>query len=473
MTMAMADDIGSSSRSGGFQRPPTSSSTYTGDRGGSAEDEELLAELRAISMKSSSSSRFGGEAEVVAEVAAVSIPTPTPNNDDDGNSGGGSGSNNDSDHEELISHRVEKNSIGSDTNIKLKGIAKEENDGDGGRHARDGPSADHTNDGNNNCMNGTQSTNNNTGGFQSTRSGDTYTGPRGGAAIDDELLAELRAISNKASSSNRFDSGNDNDDNHKDDGAPSTTTTTTITTNVAEFNNQIIDGKEPRRIAIPPLRSSGLTSKMNSVDNPSDSLPPPPWKRGNNAADKPWKRGATRKTKSGAAGGGDDDVDIVIAAPPAPKCTANSSPTASGPEVVVATQQESDPTNDITNSIPQLDPPVMREHANDSAVVVESKRGIQSNLPKTFVGDRGGAAEDADLLAELRAISSKTASRNRFDDDDGDSTNPSASDCVGSIHNTRVHDSVVSTKPKLIDEIKEQQAQTLPPWKQKKIVKMD
>jgi hypothetical protein len=105
----------------------------------------------------------------------------------------------------------------------------------------------------------------------------------------------------------------------------------------------------------------------------------------------------------------------------------------------------------------------------NSAVVVVNERGIQSNLPKTFIGDRGGAAEDADLLAELRAISSKTASRNRFDDDDDDSITPSAS-CVSSIENANAHDKVVSSKSKSIDEIKEQQAQTLPPWKQKKSV---
>ena len=61
-TMAMgvnSNDIG------GFQRPPVN--TYTGDRGGSAEDEALLAELRAISMKSSSN-RFTGD---VAEVSAI------------------------------------------------------------------------------------------------------------------------------------------------------------------------------------------------------------------------------------------------------------------------------------------------------------------------------------------------------------------------------------------------------------------
>merc|ERR1712238_44350 len=40
--------------------------------------------------------------------------------------------------------------------------------------------------------------------------------------------------------------------------------------------------------------------------------------------------------------------------------------------------------------------------------ISDSKVGFQSVLHKTFKGDRGGPAEDADLLAELRAISSKS-----------------------------------------------------------------
>jgi hypothetical protein len=54
-----------SNDAGGFQRPPVN--TYTGDRGGSAEDEALLAELRAISTKLSSN-RFAGD---VVEVSAI------------------------------------------------------------------------------------------------------------------------------------------------------------------------------------------------------------------------------------------------------------------------------------------------------------------------------------------------------------------------------------------------------------------
>ena len=60
-TMTMA---GNSNDGGGFQRPPAN--TYTGDRGGSAGDDELLAELRAISMKSAKHRFAGDENDVCA-----------------------------------------------------------------------------------------------------------------------------------------------------------------------------------------------------------------------------------------------------------------------------------------------------------------------------------------------------------------------------------------------------------------------
>jgi len=47
------------------------------------------------------------------------------------------------------------------------------------------------------------------------------------------------------------------------------------------------------------------------------------------------------------------------------------------------------------------------------------KYGIKSDMPLTFAGERGGAAEDAELLALLRGVSSKSGA-SRFDDDDGD-----------------------------------------------------
>ena len=88
----MADIDDTNAMGGGFQRPP-STNTYTGDRGGIAEDEQLLAELRAISMKSSSSSRFAGDDDNEV-VAGGSFPASAIPSNDDGHSGGNSSSGN-------------------------------------------------------------------------------------------------------------------------------------------------------------------------------------------------------------------------------------------------------------------------------------------------------------------------------------------------------------------------------------------
>merc|ERR1712021_144363 len=52
--------------------------------------------------------------------------------------------------------------------------------------------------------------------------------------------------------------------------------------------------------------------------------------------------------------------------------------------------------------------------ASPDTEVINAAGNFKPIVPKTFKGDRGGAAEDADLLAELRAISSKSTT-NRFD----------------------------------------------------------
>ena len=54
---------------------------------------------------------------------------------------------------------------------------------------------------------------------------------------------------------------------------------------------------------------------------------------------------------------------------------------------------------------------------------MDSGFGVKSDIPSTFTGERGGEANDADLLAELRAISMKNASADRFADDDDDDNN--------------------------------------------------
>ena len=84
-----------------------------------------------------------------------------------------------------------------------------------------------------------------------------------------------------------------------------------------------------------------------------------------------------------------------------------------------------------------------------------SGNGFQTSQPKTFTGDRGGSAHDDDLLAELRAISAKSGSANRFKEDEVDSA-------------TGAEDNVISppsAAPSSSTQSNDEKA--LPPWKRK------
>ena len=271
-------------------------------------------------------------------------------------------------------------------------------------------------------------------GVQSSRTPptNTFTGDRGGDAIDDDLLAELRAISAKSSSSNRFDRGGGEDDHH---GASITDNNFGMDEKKSEASSQ--------RVVLPPLRrSKESNNKMDTI-----SRPLPPWKT----------KGA--KTNPNV----DMDIVLVAAAPPASVVLVDntnsvallSTTTVDGntaPEkssIVVGTVEEStiiDTPRSIARSV------------DDS-----SGSSIRSNLPKTFVGDRGGAAEDAELLAELRAISNKSSSSisNRFNDDNDAKINSREFGSSG-VRNDNVSSSIKST------EMKSKPTRPPPPWKQKK-----
>eukprot|EP00985_Skeletonema_marinoi_P009450 scaffold4392_cov138-Skeletonema_marinoi.AAC.34 len=228
----------------------------------------------------------------------------------------------------------------------------------------------------------------------------TFNGKNGGIAEDADLLAELRAISNKASG-NRFD-GEEEDDN-----AQSSVNDEMNNATAATVKDTSID-------AVPPP----------TVAKKSDaSRPLPPWKRKGAAAKK--------KTSSTAF-----DVDVVVTAAPAPAAIDKS--------------QNPAPCNQVDEPSPCVkdEPPT------------EVMMGIKSSLPNTFNGKNGGTAEDADLLAELRAISNKT-SVNRFDvgDDDNNahssSNNEAGCTMTTKESNEKKSDVRHSSKP-------------LPPWKQKR-----
>merc|ERR1711933_544637 len=59
----------------------------------------------------------------------------------------------------------------------------------------------------------------------------------------------------------------------------------------------------------------------------------------------------------------------------------------------------------------------------------EQPSGFKSNQNVSFKGERGGSAEDADLLAELRAIS-MNSSNNRFDTNEDNSQENDTESCT-------------------------------------------
>ena len=184
-----------------------------------------------------------------------------------------------------------------------------------------------------------------TSGFQSGPN--PFQGERGGAAEDADLLAELRAISSKASGSDRF--GDDE--------------------KTMDFEPQAPPVKKE-------FESPPKTKNVRSTSKRAERSPPP-WK----------KKAAMRASKK------DNVMD---------KQDVESSRSGSGP---VSGREEAEESNPIPKPKTK---PVPREEFGFA-----DKSGR-----KEFHGERGGAAEDDDLLAKLRAISMKNSSGGRFGGDD-------------------------------------------------------
>jgi hypothetical protein len=377
-------------------------STFTGERGGAAEDEELLAELKAISSKSSSADRFAGgdDDDIVMQVPVAEPQKPKA----------------DAPLPPWKRGRPKQQPQRNTDEVDVV-IATPPAPAPTAAAAAAPPTL----------------------GIKSDLPS-TFNGERGGAAEDEEMLAELRAISSKSSSADRF-ANSDNDEQ---------------VTEVAQ-----IPATEPPK---PKAK-------------PRDDNPLPPWKRGR--PKQPPQR--------------EEDVDVVVAAPPAPAPAAATATvpstlgiksdlpsTFAGERGGAAEDEEllaelraissksssagrfADNGNDDqvaeVMQTPVSEPPKPKAKQSDDNPLPPWKRGrpkqppqskedvdiviaappaptpattqppalgIKSDLPSTFTGERGGAAEDEELLAELRAISSKTGSSSRFaqerDDVTGDS----------------------------------------------------
>ena len=480
---------------GGFQKPTSAlPNTFQGERGGAAEDDDLLAELRAISAKSSSADRFAnqdddndndndGGMDPQQETKKTEAPlppwkqkkTPTPPQPVEA-------PNDTSDQSSLPPWKRKAKPTAKHATVDVVVAAPPSSSA----AAAAQPTT---------SMGG--------GGFQTSAVPKTFQGDRGGTAEDEDLLAELRAISSQSGSNDRFAGG-------ADDHA------------AAAADNNNYSGEE-EALAVP----SQPQEKANSL---------PPWKQ-----------------RKGSAKAAETDVDVVVAAPPPPK-PAPASVVSAEPPVVGGFQKSSnltntfqgdrggsaedddllaelraissksgatdrfahstdDDTNDYGNDMsleptepappgaqPKKTPvkpatattlppwkrkaaPATKQPEVDVIVAAPAAApprveptpeslpqtgGFQkANLPNTFQGDRGGAAEDADLLAELRAISSGAGGANRFTE--GDDNDHNGREAGGFGNGTPLQNDPPPSPVKPTHKAADKPSKTnaLPPWKRK------
>ena len=284
----------------GFQ---SSSSNFSGERGGAAEDADLLAELRAISNKNKSTDRFAGGADDYAPKTQTQTQTHSPIK-----------SKTSSPKKTLSSSKKTER---SPPPWKRKGKAK--------AAAATATTNANANDPMDNFEMESKSKPKSSKpvpreefGFADKTSQSTFQGERGGAAEDDDLLAELRAISMKNGSADRF----------------------------KKYDASDPMSPPPAQMDVDDKSKEKPWQKKKASKKDGDSLPP-------------WKRKGAAKKKADPFGNAMVD-----------------------------------------------DAPSMSQNSFDNFA--------DKAPPKTFQGDRGGAAEDDDLLAELRAISMKNGSADRF-----------------------------------------------------------
>ena len=181
----------------------------------------------------------------------------------------------------------------------------------------------------------------------------TFKGDRGGSAEDADLLAELRAISSKSRGDRFSESEAPNDD----------------------FLDRGVVGSPKPKMPIPEI--GGL----------------PPWKKGKKSSKQkrdvpPWKKdNKEKKVESKDNLLPENDIDAAVASKIEGNATLETSSMLVSSESAV---------------------PIEAEELPEPIAPSSSTGGFRSDLPKTFKGDRGGSAEDADLLAELRRISGKS-----------------------------------------------------------------
>jgi hypothetical protein len=224
--------------------------------------------------------------------------------------------------------------------------------------------------------------------------GTQSTQERGGDAHDPELLALLRGVSNKSASADRF---SDNDARKQSTGSG-------ITENVA---TDVV-------LAAMPTPSNDLNTDVPSRET---SIPFSPTRYG--------FQSEHASTFQGERGGSAQDAELLALL----RGVSSKSSDRFGEEVTIIKKASSEPVvvEKVALKTKQDDRLVdkpwkckpLSVPTNLSVDVVAfdpSPRGIASDIPFTYQGDRGGDAEDPELLALLRGVSNKSSVTDRFAD---------------------------------------------------------
>lgn len=273
----------------------------------------------------------------------------------------------------------------------------------------------------------------------------TFSGERGGAAEDAELLALLRGVS-KQSGAGRFDDEDatpDESTNNKtidpvsqqqarpppeptvkvDPGVQSESARDqTIKVRSDHGTRDGIDQAGPRGSTptetknrfLPWKRNKAKPSPVSSVGEDSE----PPVDHFGEEVDIPQSFGMeneTPSTFSGERGGAAEDPELLALLRGVSKASSTTRYNEDN-----SSQQEAAPSTETAPLPPwKKDKPrkILAPPTHVKAAQVEQQPlGIKSDIPSTFSGERGGVAEDAELLALLRGVS-KASSSQRFDEE--------------------------------------------------------
>jgi cytoskeleton-associated protein 5 len=252
---------------------------------------------------------------------------------------------------------------------------------------------------------------------------------RSGDATDPDLLAILREVSLKSSGAGRFDDNDDVGNTASSTDVENSAMQTIIAADLDDIEEETL--KRSKTEVVPVSNPFSTESSGHGIKSEFQSTFQ--GDRGGSAEDAELLallRGVSAKS-SGADRFADSSDDVLqveqsherVAPPPVsaksetPVKKSDNLPPWKRRGAAKATTTTTDDV--VAVAAPKVKDPAPSENtsAEQSSLVVEaSGYGIKSEFQSTFQGERGGSAEDAELLALLRGVSAKSSGADRFGD---------------------------------------------------------